>query len=119
APNLREAVSLATSAVVFVAIVSLSGDVLAGERPALRLMEIFPGLALAFEVEPLGLLFALIASGLWFVSGIYSIGYMRGNDEAHQTRFFVCFALAIAAALGVAFAGNLLKIGRASCREQK
>ncbi len=110
APNLREAVSLATSAVVFVAIVSLSGDVLAGERPALRLMEIFPGLALAFEVEPLGLLFALIASGLWFVSGIYSIGYMRGNDEAHQTRFFVCFALAIAAALGVAFAGNLLTL---------
>ena len=109
-PNLREAVSLLTAAVVFLAILSLSGDVLAGERPALRLMEIFPGLALAFEIEPLGLLFALIASGLWFVSGIYSIGYMRGNDEEHQTRFFVCFAAAIAAAIGVAFAGNLLTL---------
>ena len=62
------------------------------------------------ELEPLGLLFALIASGLWFVSGVYSIGYMRGNAEEHQTRFYVCFALAIAAAIGVALAGNLLTL---------
>jgi multicomponent Na+:H+ antiporter subunit D len=70
----------------------------------------FPGLAIELELEPLGLLFALIASGLWFVSGVYSIGYMRGNDEPHQTRFFVCFALAIAGAIGVALAGNLLTL---------
>ncbi|HLS86852.1 MAG TPA: monovalent cation/H+ antiporter subunit D family protein [Burkholderiales bacterium] len=110
APNLREAVSLAAAAAVFLCVLSFSGEVLEGARPALRLVEIFPGLAVAFEIEPLGLLFALVASGLWFVSGIYSIGYMRGNGEAHQTRFFVCFALAIAAALGVAFAGNLLTL---------
>jgi len=109
-PNLREAVSLAGAAGTFIAIVSLSSEVLAGGRPALRLGEILPGLAIAFEIEPLGLLFALIASGLWFVSGIYSIGYMRGNDEAHQTRFYACFALAIGGALGVAFAGNLLTL---------
>jgi len=35
---------------------------------------------------------------------------MRGNDELHQTRFFVCFALAIGAAIGVALAGNLLTL---------
>ncbi len=35
---------------------------------------------------------------------------MRGNAEAHQTRFYVCFALAIAATIGVAFAGNLLTL---------
>src|SRR5690606_2251796 len=110
APNLREAVSLAAAAAVFLCVLSFSGEVLEGARPALRLVGIFPGLAVAFEIEPLGLLFALVASGLWFVSGIYSIGYMRGNGEAHQTRFFVCFALAIAAALGVAFAGNLLTL---------
>ena len=40
---------------------------------------------------------ALIASGLWIVNSLYSIGYMRGNGEHHQTRFYVCFALAIAA----------------------
>ncbi len=77
-------------------------------RPAVRLLEPVPGLAIAFTVEPLGMLFALIASGLWIVNSIYSIGYMRGNKEAHQTRFYVCFALALAAAIGIAFAGNLL-----------
>ena len=109
-PNLREAVSLASAAGLFACVASLSGEVLSGARPALVLGEILPGLALAFELEPLGLLFALIASGLWFVSGVYSIGYMRGNDERHQTRFYVCFALAIAGAIGVALAGNLLTL---------
>jgi multicomponent Na+:H+ antiporter subunit D len=109
-PNLREAVSLATAAAVFLLLLSLGGNVLEGERPSLRLGEIIPGLAIAFELEPLGLLFALIASGLWFVSGVYSIGYMRGNEEAHQTRFYVCFALAIGSAIGVALAGNLLTL---------
>ena len=109
-PNAREAVSLVAAGATFIAVLSFHGAVLDGQKPSLRLVEILPGVALAFEVEPLGLLFALIASGLWLVSAIYSIGYMRGNDEAHQTRFFVCFALAIAAALGVAFSANLLTL---------
>jgi multicomponent Na+:H+ antiporter subunit D len=109
-PNLREAASLAAAAGLFACVASLSGEVLRGARPALVVGEILPGLALGFELEPLGLLFALIASGLWFVSGVYSIGYMRGNDERHQTRFYVCFALAIGAAIGVALASNLLTL---------
>ena len=56
------------------------------------------------------MLFALIASGLWIVNSLYSIGYMRGNGEAHQTRFYVCFALALAATMGIAFAGNLFTL---------
>jgi formate hydrogenlyase subunit 3/multisubunit Na+/H+ antiporter MnhD subunit len=81
--------------------------VLAGARPALRAVRVLPGLPIAFAVEPLGMLFALVASGLWIVNSLYSIGYMRGNGEAHQTRFYVCFALAIAAALGIAFSANV------------
>ena len=110
APNLREACTLVAAAILFVAVASLLPEVLTGGRPTLRLMDIFPGLALEFSVEPFGLLFALIASGLWILSSLYSIGYMRGNDEAHQTRFYVCFALAIACTIGVAFSGNLLSL---------
>ena len=69
-----------------------------------------PDLPLALEVEPLGMLFALIASFLWIVTSIYSIGYMRGHHELHQTRFYVCFAIAIASAMGVAFAGNMFTL---------
>lgn len=107
-PNLREAATLASAAALFAAVVALIEPVLGGVRPALKLVEMFPGISIVLELEPLGLLFALIASGLWFVSTVYSIGYMRGNGEAHQTRFYVCFALAIAGAMGVALAGNLL-----------
>jgi multicomponent Na+:H+ antiporter subunit D len=109
-PNLREAVSLGAAAATFASMASLLPGILAGERPRLVLGEMMPGLALVLELEPLGMLFALIAAGLWFVSAVYSIGYMRGNDEAHQTRFYVCFALAIASAIGVALAGNLLTL---------
>ena len=110
APNLRETATLVTAAVLFLLVAGVAHDVLAGERPTLTLLEMMPGLALRFEIEPLGMLFALIASGLWIVNSIYSIGYMRANKEAHQTRFYVCFALALASVIGIAFAGNLLTL---------
>ena len=110
APDLRETATLATAAVLFGLVASLTTAVLEGGRPALTLFEMMPGLALRFEVEPLGMLFALVASGLWIVNSIYSIGYMRANGEAHQTRFYVCFAVALASAIGIAFAGNLLTL---------
>ena len=76
----------------------------------LILLEIVPQLRLAFALEPLGLLFALVASGLWVVTSIYSIGYMRAHHEAHQTRFYTCFALTLGAAMGIALAGNLVTL---------
>ena len=69
-----------------------------------------PGLSLSLATEPLGLLFATVASGLWIITTIYSIGYMRGNDEQNQTRFYAFFAVSISAALGVALAANLLTL---------
>ena len=68
------------------------------------------GLALAFKVEPLGMLFALVASSLWIVNSIYSIGYMRANEEPRQTAFYVCFAIALGSTMGIAFAKNLFTL---------
>lgn len=109
-PNLREGITLGTAGLLFACVAQLLAPVLAGSRPAVTLLEPLPGLPIAFEVEPLGMLFALTASGLWIVNSVYSIGYMRGNKEQHQTRFYLCFALAIAAALAIAFAANLLTL---------
>ena len=106
-PNLREGVTLVTAVLLLSCVVQLLAPVLAGQRPEWLLTEPLPGLPVAFRVEPLGMLFALVASGLWIINSIYSIGYMRGNSEKHQTRFYVFFALAIAAALAIAFAANL------------
>ncbi|MGB5307255.1 MAG: proton-conducting transporter membrane subunit, partial [Gammaproteobacteria bacterium] len=109
-PNLREAVSLVTAFLLFCSIASLAPAVLDGARPTLVLAEPLPDLALQFTVEPLGMLFALLASSLWIVTTIYSIGYMRARQEQHQTRFYACFALSLWAAAGIAFAGNLFTL---------
>lgn len=109
-PNLREAVSLATAIGLAAVVWSLLPGVLAGARPEVELLTLMPGLAIRFAVEPLGAMFAALASLLWIFNTIYSIGYMRGNRERHQTRFYVLFAVALAATMGIAFAGNLLTL---------
>ena len=109
-PNAREAVSLGAAAVLFAVVLRVYRDVTGGARPEVVLAEPFPGIPLALEAEPLGVLFALVASFLWIVTTLYSIGYMRGHHEKNQTRFYAFFAYAIASVMGVAFAGNLFTL---------
>jgi multicomponent Na+:H+ antiporter subunit D len=110
APNLRETATLVTAAVLAVLVWGLAGPVMAGARPDVKLLDVVPGLTLAFKVEPLGLLFALVASSLWIVNSIYSIGYMRANEEPRQTGFYVCFAVALGSTMGLAFSRNLFTL---------
>ncbi len=109
-PNLREGVTLTSAAGLLLAVLAVFSHLEAGRRPALVLVETLPGLPIALEVEPLGMLFALVASFLWIVTSLYSIGYMRGHDEQHQTRFYVCFAVAIASTMGIALAANMFTL---------
>jgi multicomponent Na+:H+ antiporter subunit D len=109
-PNLRETVTLTTAALLFLAVLGVLQPVLAGARPEALNLEVVPGLALAFKVEPLGVLFALIASALWIITSIYSIGYMRGNNEPRQTSYYVCFAVALGSTVAIAFAKNLFTL---------
>lgn len=109
-PNMREAISIATSVVLIVVVYQIYHGYYAGDISKLTLAEPLPGLAIRFSVEPLGLIFAVIASFLWLVTTIYAIGYMRGHHEKHQTRFFAAFAVAIASTMGIIFADNLLTL---------
>ena len=109
-PNLREAVTLVTAGTLCLIVFSMLGPVLGGARPETNLLQVAPGLELAFKVEPLGMLFALVASSLWIVNSIYSIGYMRANNEERQTGFYVCFAIALGSTIGLAFAKNLFTL---------
>ncbi|HEM47364.1 MAG TPA: monovalent cation/H+ antiporter subunit D family protein [Alphaproteobacteria bacterium] len=109
-PNLREAATLTTAGLLFVVVLAIHARM--GDAPdsGVALWRGMPGGGLMFAVEPLGMLFALVASALWIVNSIYSIGYMRGNDEGHQTRFYICFAVAIASTMWIAFSGNMLTL---------
>tara|TARA_Y100001954_G_scaffold86409_1_gene94745 strand:+ start:3137 stop:4657 length:1521 start_codon:yes stop_codon:yes gene_type:complete len=109
-PNQREVVTVVTAILTFLCVLQVLPPVLAGENPSLIIANILPGLQFAFVVEPLGMMFALIASFLWIVTSFYAIGYMRGHNEPNQTRFYMCFAIAISSAIAVAFSGNMLTL---------
>jgi multicomponent Na+:H+ antiporter subunit D len=108
--NVREASTLASAFALFFVVLQILGRVMSGESPATGALTVVPGLEIAFCVEPLGMLFACIASGLWIVNSIYSIGYMRGNKEPRQTPFYIYFAIAIASTIAIAFAANLFTL---------
>ncbi|PIW27074.1 MAG: cation:proton antiporter [Rhodospirillales bacterium CG15_BIG_FIL_POST_REV_8_21_14_020_66_15] len=108
--NLRDAASLLTASCLFYVVYRLYPVVAAGGRPDLVLMDMVPGLSIRLTLEPLGMIFAGIASFLWIVTTLYAIGYMRGHHEENQTRFYFFFAIAIASAMGVAMSGNMLTL---------
>ena len=109
-PDLRETASLVTAASLVGVVLSLLLVAAPAGSTHFTLLEVLPGLRLALHLEPLGLAFASVASTLWVLTSLYSIGYMRGHGEEHQTRFYACFALTIAAAMGIAFAGNVFTL---------
>jgi multicomponent Na+:H+ antiporter subunit D len=109
-PNIRESVTIIAGLVLFWMVASLSTIVSWDSTATLVLAEPLPGLTLAFNLEPLGLLFALVASFLWPVTTVYSIGYMRSHQEENQTRFYAAFSVSIAAVMGIALSANMLTL---------
>jgi len=109
-PNIREGVTLVTASLVAILVVIIANRFLQGEVFSLSITEPIPGITIAFKIEALGMLFALVAGLLWIVTSIYAIGYMRSHNEKHQTRFFVAFAVAISCTLGIAFSANLFTL---------
>ncbi|MZR30571.1 monovalent cation/H+ antiporter subunit D family protein [Sneathiella litorea] len=109
-PNIRETVTLVTSVLLCLNVFSILPGIMNGAEPTFLLVEILPDIALTLKVEPLGMTFAAVASSLWIINSIYSIGYMRGNNEPRQTGFYVCFAIALSATMGIAFSSNLLTL---------
>lgn len=109
-PNLRESATILAALLQCIMIFAMLPPVLAGRVVVYRVIELYTGLSFTFSVDAFGMVFALLASFLWVVVSIYSIGYMRSLDEHAQTRFFFCFALALFGAMGVALSGNLITL---------
>jgi multicomponent Na+:H+ antiporter subunit D len=108
--NLREFWSVAAGVLQLGLVTSMIPQVLSGLTPGGVLFRVLPGVEIAFRVDGLGLLFAFGAALLWIATSFYSIGYLRTLDEHAQTRYFACFALALSATMGVAFAANLFTL---------
>lgn len=110
-PNVREGWTIVAAVAKFAIVASMLPAVLDGAVFEWSLGAFLPGgIEFVLRADALGMLFAFLASGLWIVTSFYSIGYMRGNDEVNQTRYFAAFAVSLSATMGIAFAGNLVTI---------
>ena len=109
-PNLREGVTISASLLVLYYVTRLYHGLQRGEVISVQWWQPLPGLQLSFTIEPLGMIFALIASFLWLITTVYSIGYMRSYNEENQTRFYSYFSIAIGSVMGITFAGNLFTL---------
>ena len=109
-PNVRETCIFAAAAIKLGLLLSLAPAVLDGKLVEFEVMELLPNVGLAFKVDALGLLFALVSVSLWIPTTIFSMGLLRPLKQHAQTRFFFFFAIAISSAVGVAFSANLLTL---------
>lgn len=109
-PNIREAWSITGAVLTFLAVAFLIPHILNGASYSYELFRIYPGISVRFRIDALGILFAGTSSCLWILAGFYCIGYMRGLNEHAQTRFYVCYAVSVGAAIGAAFSGNLFTL---------
>ncbi|MFA5896907.1 MAG: proton-conducting transporter membrane subunit, partial [Thermoplasmata archaeon] len=109
-PNPREAASLVAAILTFLFAVALLPAAFGGAPVTVVLATMFGGLTLQLTADGLGLLFAGLASFLWILTTVYSVGYMRGLREHAQTRYYAAFALVIGATMGVALSANLFSL---------
>ena len=108
--NWRDAAGPIGAVITFVAALEVAMAVKNGVAVNFTLVTLGEGLSIAFNVTPLGAIFGMVASGLWILAALYTVGYMRGNHEKHQTRFALCYAVAVHAAIAIAWSGNLLTL---------
>ncbi|MFV0431174.1 MAG: proton-conducting transporter membrane subunit [Alphaproteobacteria bacterium] len=109
-PNRRDYPVLLFGLATFIQVILLTKNYWSdlSQGVVFQLFEITTGLGISFRIDALGAIFALVASGLWIVTTLYAIGYMRGHHEKSQTRFFAFFPMAISAAIGIAFSGDMI-----------
>jgi multicomponent Na+:H+ antiporter subunit D len=98
-PRLRAAAGLGAAALLLGAALALVPRVWAGGVPQLFVLELAPGVALGFRVEPLGLAFALAAAAAWLGGAARAQRAAQGGAAR--------LALAAGAAVGIAFAANV------------
>lgn len=109
-PLLRDLLSWSAAALFLLGVLLQVGPVLEGEGRQQLIWTMMPGLEIAFDIGPLGLLFALVASSLWLIAKLFAQSYMKALDYPHLARFFACYAIALGSAAGIAFSANLLTL---------
>lgn len=61
---------------------------------------------LNFQLEPLGIIFMVMISVLWFATNIYSLGYFKNSSK--PIKYYFCILASIFSAIMLAIAGDLI-----------
>ncbi len=79
-----------------------------GAKKKIEILRLNEFIHIYFNVDKLGVLFAVMASCLWVFTAFYAMGYME--HESGQKRFFVFFTATLGITMGIAFSGSLLTL---------
>jgi multicomponent Na+:H+ antiporter subunit D len=109
-PGLRDFVHLLAAFVAAVLAFYLLASVASGEEARVVLARPLPNVDLAFSIEPLGVLFAAIISGLGVLHAAHTAGVVRATHERAPARLMAFLALAAGGACAVALSANLFTL---------
>lgn len=75
---------------------------------SLVLWQLTETVALSFHVDGISRLFAALTVGVWLLVGIYSVSYMKQEEE--ERRFFGFYLIVLGVLVGLDFSGNLITL---------
>jgi multicomponent Na+:H+ antiporter subunit D len=105
--RLRTRLNLAGSVLKVVLVVVALRGVYTGSTYAV-VLPLLPDYPLRLALDPLGMLFVSLSSGLWLLTTVYAVGYLE--DAPNRSRFFGFFSICVSATVGIAMAGNLITL---------
>jgi multicomponent Na+:H+ antiporter subunit D len=109
-PGLRDVVNAGFALAAAILAVRVFDAAAAGEVARIVLARPLPNVDLGFVIEPLGALAAVVMTGLGFIHAVHVAGIVRAAGEKAPARLMAFIALAMAAALAVAFSANLFSL---------
>ena len=105
--GLRLALYIGAEVLKLMLVLGMLFGVYLGVRYELR-FPLLPQMDFVLQANPLSMLFLVLSAGLWLLTTLYSVGYLRGKPR--QSRFFGFFGLSVSATAGIALSGNLITL---------
>ncbi len=106
-PGLRDTLQIGLSLAHFTAACLLFQAARGGAEARIVLAQPLPHVELAFAIDPIGALMAVLLSGLGALHAFHSAAFLRAVSEPAPARMQAFMALALFAATALAFASNL------------
>ncbi len=72
------------------------------------LLQMTDVLKIAFHIDEISLIFAILTTIIWMLTGIYALGYLE--HDGHKKRFMIFYAIVYFILMGLDFSSNLVTL---------